>query len=276
MNNLALLNGEPASTIPMTDRGLQYGDGLFETIAIRAGQAEFLKLHLSRLELGCARLGIDYPGHQLLTQEINQLAQQQSMAVVKVQLSVNTETSGYLRSNVRVNRILRCTAVPQRSGSLKIKGIRLRLARHRLAINPVLAGLKHLNRLDNVIARNECGDALIQESVMLDTDGYVVEGTMSNIFLLSNACLMTPCLNNAGVDGIIRGVILKYARLAGMAVEIRKLTVSDLISADALFVTNSLIHIWPVQRFETHHYADFNIAAKAQQWVMEALERCAE
>jgi 4-amino-4-deoxychorismate lyase len=134
------------------------------------------------------------------------------------------------------------------------RGVAVRLCNTRLAINPVLAGIKHLSRLENVLARNEWHDSTIVEGLMMDTAGHLVEGTMSNIFVLSGGRLITPALTRCGVEGIIRQIIIEQlAPALSIPLVIRDMDISDVIKADSVFICNSLIGICPVRNIGCHH-----------------------
>ncbi|MEE9424902.1 MAG: aminodeoxychorismate lyase [Methylococcales bacterium] len=271
-----LINGKPVSVIDISDRGLQYGDGVFETIAVSHGQPEFLVRHLQRLQAGCQALGIECPQHHLLSDEIHMLCSQQHSGVVKIQITSGQSARGYRRPGpLSPNRIITCQASPEHSQQLYTSGIKLRLCRQRLSINPALAGIKHLNRLEQVIGRNEWNSADIHEAVMLDTDGYVIEGTMSNLFFVANGCLKTALLDRAGVAGIIRSVVIDQAKQAGVVVDIKRIKLNELLNADEVFMTNSVIGVWPVRQLETRAYQVGPTALQAQNWVTNASDRFA-
>lgn len=273
-HSLTLINGKPVSAVDISDRGLQYGDGVFETIAVRDGQPEFLTRHLQRLQLGCQTLDFDCPDHQLITDEIAVLCSQQQSAVIKIQITAGQSARGYRRPSLLApNRMVSCLPFPQYPQKLYTSGITLRLCRHRLSINPVLAGVKHLNRLNQVIARNEWNHSDIHEGVMLDADGYVIEGTMSNLFLVENGCLKTALLDRAGVAGIIRSVVIEQAQQAGVVVDIKRIKLNELLNADEVFMTNSVIGIWPVCQFETRTYTIGVTGLQAQNWISNAKDR---
>ncbi len=269
-----LINGKPVSVVDICDRGLQYGDGVFETIAVCHGQPEFLTRHLQRLQTGCQALGIDYPHHQLLSEEIGMLCSQQHSAVIKIQITAGQSARGYRRPGLlHPNRIITCLPFPEHPQQLHISGIKLRLCRQRLSINSGLAGIKHLNRLEQVIGRNEWNSADIHEAVMLDTDGYVIEGIMSNLFIVANGCLKTALLDRAGVAGIIRSVVIDQAKQAGIVVDIKRIKLNELLNADEVFMTNSVIGVWPVRQFETRPYQVGSTSLEAQNWVFNASDR---
>jgi 4-amino-4-deoxychorismate lyase len=144
-------------------------------------------------------------------------------------------------------RILQRHARPDYPASLQLDGIRVRLCRTRLSHNPALAGMKHLNRLEQVLARSEWVDTGIREGLIFDMDGHLVEGTMSNVFLVLDERLITPRLSSCGVAGVMRSVILELAEALGLPVQLASITAGQLSRADELFLTNSLIGIWPVR-----------------------------
>jgi 4-amino-4-deoxychorismate lyase len=136
-------------------------------------------------------------------------------------------------------------------------GVRLRLCDLRLAIQPRLAGVKHLNRLENVLAAAEWNDPEIAEGLLLDSESHVVEGTRSNLFLVSQGVLVTPKLSRCGVAGVQRGRVLAWALQHGIALQVRDVTLEEVRQADELFLTNSLIGLWPVRELEQRVWSDF-------------------
>jgi 4-amino-4-deoxychorismate lyase len=254
---MVLINGANEPNIPVTDRGFQYGDGLFETIEIQDGQAVFWRRHLRRLENGCRQLRIPFPDVRLLTEEAHSLCQDVARAVLKIIVTRGSGGRGYRQPDaIETTRVLSLHPFPDYPASLRQNGIAVRFCAAPLGLNPALAGLKHLNRLEQVLARAEWQDPDILEGLMLDMNGQVVEGTMSNLFLVKNAVLHTPPLHRCGVAGIVREVVLDACEKHGLPVALTPLTREDVLSADALFVTNSLIGLWPVRsvedsRFET-------------------------
>lgn len=247
-----LVNGSPAELLPLTDRGLLYGDGLFETLAIRAGHALAWPQHMARLQQGCQRLGIPSPDTGLLQTEMQQLCRQADTAVLKIIITRGSGGRGYLPpADGHPSRILSLHPWPDYPARLAHDGIRARICGHRLPDNPDLAGIKHLNRLDQVLARAEWDDPGIREGLMLDARGHVIEGTMSNVFVIESGRLLTPSLEQAGVAGILRAEILAWAREQQFPHEVSSLPLVRLEGAECVFVCNSLIGIWPVQGLQT-------------------------
>ena len=239
-----LVNGEPVDMINSQDRGLQFGDGLFETMAVRNGVVCFLSRHLRRLQHGCNILGIDKTNMKQLSTTLQLQAANHEQAVIKVIVTAGNSARGYKRSsNNQPNIIVKVSAMPEVDNERCIKAM---LCKTRLARQPSLAGIKHLNRLEQVLARKEWDDESIQEGLLLDTDNWLIEGTMSNIFLAKDGQLKTPDLSQCGVAGIMRSVVIDLAQAAGMVVNISQISGDELKAADEIFMTNSLFEIRPV------------------------------
>jgi len=128
-----------------------------------------------------------------------------------------------------------------------VAGVRVRLGRLRLGENPALAGIKHLNRLEQVLARREWSDAAIAESLLFSAGGALVSGTMSNVFLVRAGALATPRLERCGVEGVMRATVAQLAVAAGIDFREAQLGPDDLAQAEEIFLTNALIGIHPVR-----------------------------
>ena len=241
-----LINGAPDQLVAVGERALQYGDGLFETIAVRQGQAEFVDYHLQRLQVGCERLALNFSDWQALQDEIETLSKQYPDVVLKIILSRASGGRGYrIEPAQAVTRIVSAHALPDWPEDYAQTGIRVRVCDLRLSIQPRLAGIKHLNRLEQILARNEWQNEF-QEGLLLDYNDRLVEASMSNIFLVHDNCLMTPPLQDCGVAGVMRSVVIELAEQLGIQCSIRPLSVNNLDAQHELFVCNSLIGIWPV------------------------------
>ena len=246
---LAWLDGRAATQVSLLERALHYGDGLFETIACPGGRPRFLERHLARLAQGCTRLGIAPPELPQLADEVRRLAAGTSRAIVKVLLTRGEALArGYgLTGREQPNRILLRYAWPADDPALARQGVRVRVAALRLGENPALAGLKHCNRLEQVLARREWSDPGIHEALLFSSSGALVSGTMSNVFLVHGERLLTPRLERCGVTGVMRAVVLQAAHDAGIACEECVLRESDLAAARELFLTSALTGIRPVR-----------------------------
>ena len=242
------LNGQPlVEGVSPYDRGLHYGDGLFETIVCVKGQARLLSLHLERLSLGCERLRIALGDVAPLRAEIQNLAAA-GEALVKVIVTRGEAVArgyGWAGTEVASRLVIRYPLPPENSGARD--GIRAVVAKLRYGENPHLAGLKHLNRLEQVLARSEVPVEDAAELLVFSSCGNLVSGTMSNVFLVRQGRLLTPRLDRCGVAGVMRRVVLREAAAAGIPVEEDVLSQEHLASADEVFVTNARIGIWPVR-----------------------------
>lgn len=247
---MMLVNGQPSQFLPVADRGLQYGDGLFETLRVEAGEPRFWSRHLSRLRAGCDRLGIPPPDADVLQHEAHSLLKGQSRGVLKLTITRGSGPRGYRPPAAPTpTRILAFSPPAPPPSAAMHEGVDVRLCRMRLSRNPALAGIKHLNRLEQVMARSEWSDEY-QEGLMLDTSEQVVEGTMSNLFLIQGDALVTPDLSHCGVAGITRARVMEMARAWGLGCREEPVRVEDLWQAEGLFLTNTLIGLWPVRSLE--------------------------
>ena len=269
-----LLNGSSAREVSPFDRGLHFGDGLFETIACRRGRPRFLTLHLERLRLGCERLGIETGGLPDIQTEVRALASEVDNAIIKVILTRGTALArGYQASGrEKATRITFRYAWPKETATESQVGIRVRTAQLRLGENPALAGLKTCNRLEQVLARREWKDPGIAESLLFSSSGRLVSGTMSNVFVVEGSRLRTPRLDLCGVAGVMRRVVLREAGRAGIPVQEDVLGVDDLRQAEELFLTNARMGAWPVRELDGRPLEPGPVTRRMQQILAPLLE----
>ena len=243
----AWVNGTPATQVDYRDRGLHYGDGLFETMRVDDGRIPLLALHLDRMLFGCDRLRIPAPARRTLQREILRAAADRPAAVLKLIVTRGIGERGYRAPQpCHPTRLLICDDRPLRLAGDDGKRVRVRLCRTRLSENSALAGLKTLNRLDSVLARSEWSDPRISEGLMLDRDGHVVCGTMTNLFVGRNGQFVTPTLDRCGVAGVMRRWVLDTARVERISVREGRVSKVHLMRADEIFLTNAVIGIWTV------------------------------
>ena len=260
-----LLNGDRKHCIDFLDRGFQYGDGLFETIEVLNGIPIFFEQHLQRLLNGCEKLLIPLPDIKILKKEAHQLVQDAEKAVLKITITRGSGGRGYRQpTNPHPTRLLSLFPFPDYSQNFWQQGITVRFCKNQLGLNPSLAGIKHMNRLEQIIARAEWNSTNIQEGLMLDSKENIIEGTMSNLFLVKNNVLYTPVLNQCGIKGIIRNIIISLAKKNQIPITEKKLCKHDLQTADELFITNSIIGIWPVNQIEGQQYKVGTLTNKLQ------------
>ena len=266
------LNGQPLGAGLQRDRGLAYGDGLFETIAVRRGQPRLLERHVQRLAAGCQRLRIPCDVTQVAG-EIRAYAALLGEGVAKLLITRGDGLRGYAPpADPEVRRLLLGSPSPAYPEEHRLEGIALYPCTTRLASQPLLAGLKHLNRLEQVLARAEWSGTEHAEGLMLDQGGRPVEGVFSNMFLVHDGELLTPALDHCGVAGVMRGLILELAARDGLTVRVSPLVLDDLLQADEVFLCNSQYGIWPVRRYAAANWSVGPVTRKLQGSINEILE----
>jgi len=267
-----LINGAVQEQISFRDRGFQYGDGLFETLAITSGKPVFWDRHWRRLRHGAERLGLTPPPESLLREEAGVICTNQERAVLKIIITRGVSARGYGPVvGASPTRVLSLSPWPDYPAAYPQQGVAVRFCRMPLARNRFLAGVKHLNRLEQVLARAEWQDDY-QEGLMQDADGLVVEGTMSNVFVVSQGTLLTPDVSQCGVEGVMRGVVLECAAAASIPCRVADIRRQDILGADELFLTNSLIGLWPVRKLDGQEFTVGRLTRQLQQALYDAQE----
>lgn len=265
------VDGQPADHLPLSDRGLAYGDGLFETIAVRNGRMALLERHLARAAEGCQRLRIALDS-DLLQRELQAFAAELGEGVLKLILTRGDGLRGYAAPQQPPRRILLGNPPSAWPAAHREQGVRLFPCQTRLAHQPLLAGLKHLNRLEQVLARSEWQTADCAEGLMRDQAGNVIEGVFSNLFIVQDQRLLTPALDLCGVAGVMRGEILQRATAAGIDCRIQTLSLEQLLAADEVFLCNSLYGIWPVVALEARYWQPGPLTRRLQGCIADLLD----
>jgi 4-amino-4-deoxychorismate lyase len=260
----AVINGvlvnEGTHAISLEDRGLAYGDGVFETMRLHAGRVRFLDQHLARLREGCTRLGFTSPAEKTLRADIALLAGDHVNGVIKVIVTHGAGGRGYRpTTNLLPTRVVILYPPPSEVDQL---GVTVRWCATRLARNAQLAGIKHLNRLEQVLAQSEWNDPQIAEGLMLDTEGELVCATAGNLFIVSDGILATPDLRFSGVRGVMRAQVIDLAQRQGLVVEERAMRPDDLIGASEAFITNAVRGIRPIVSLDEHRWSIGNTTSR--------------
>lgn len=254
---LTWVDGRPQDTVSAVDRGLQYGDGLFETVLIDQGQALAWDQHLARLRRGCQALRLPEPPIMALEADRDDLCTRgPAQAVLKIILTAGGAGRGYARPQPPTwRRILSLAPAPEWPLAEYRDGIRARWCRQLWFPDPTLSGIKHLNRLTQVRARAEWDDPQIDEGLLRDPEGNVVGGTMSNLFVVHDGALLTPGLWHCGVAGTMRARVMRIAAAQGLSVRETALSVTDCLQADELFVCNAVRGIRPIRQLGARFFA---------------------
>lgn len=271
---ITIVNGATTSSIAVDDRGLAYGDGLFETMRFEVGQIPYLSFHLDRLFRDSSRLALNL-SREALTATLTDVLQQateakQNTGLLKVIVTRASGKRGYgVQGDESVNIIAQVFPAPDYSNQFAKEGVAVYLCDYRLPINPPVAGIKHLNKLDYVMASLEWNSKPFQEAILCDSGDRVVEASSRNIFIVRDDKLLTPRLNNAGVAGVMREIIIQNSEtVIARAVTEAELSIDDVLSADEVFLTNSVTGIWPVKEIMGKSYNNnYSISRALQAWL---------
>ena len=257
-----LINGSAEETISPLDRGLAYGDGLFESIRFIGASAPLWQRHMQRLDESCRRLHLLVPDAAQLWDEAISVSRDLPHAVVRITLTRGVGERGYaLPVSPSVTRIVAAFVAPVLPAKNYAQGVHVRVCELRLAAQPALAGIKHLNRLEQVLARAEWSDSAIAEGLLCDNDGRVVCATMANVFAVIDGALLTPSVDRCGVAGVARAEVLHAFPQA----RISDIPLDALRRAEEIFLTSSVRGIVPVSLLGDRVYAPGNITRTVQQ-----------
>jgi 4-amino-4-deoxychorismate lyase len=266
------IDGIRADALPADDRGLHYGDGLFETLTVRTGSVRFLEAHLTRLASGCKRLDIGFDSMAALRADIaTATSPSPPVAVLKIIVTRGSATRrGYAPAGNEVARRVLSSWPASPMPSLDT-GVDLRPTSHRLAEDRSLAGIKHLSRITNVMAAAEASKAGCFDALLMDAAGRVISGAMSNVFIAREGRVLTPRLDRCGVAGVMRAVVMRECASLGIEIAEGDLSPEDLFAADEAFITNVRIGVVPVRRVGEHSFR-MNTLARRLGTHIEALD----
>ncbi|EKC6207213.1 aminodeoxychorismate lyase [Cronobacter sakazakii] len=253
---MLLINGIEQGCLSATDRAVQFGDGCFTTARVRDGVVHLLEAHLARLHEGCERLMIPVPDIDTLRDEMRQAAQGQGSAVVKVIISRGAGKRGYSIAGCSApTRIVSRGTYPDFYSEWRERGVSLATSPVRLGRNPYLAGIKHLNRLEQVLIRTQLEQTPADEALVLDSEGWVTECCAANLFWRKGKAVFTPRLDQAGVDGLMRRHIIGLLNQSVWRLSEINAPASALEEADEVLICNALMPLVPVRSIDGHAYA---------------------
>jgi len=241
-----LVNGVQQNYIDIENRGLAYGDGLFTTAKIQNGHIQYFTAHIERLLSGCKKLGIAPPSREELINELSTVAKNYSLAVLKVMITACSGGRGYARAKRNEHDlIIMVHDFPKHYDAQASTGIKLGISKQQLGVNPMLAGLKHLNRLEQVLLRQELTSRADDDLLVTNINNEVIEATSANVFLFLRGKLHTPDINQSGVNGIMRQAILqRYPETI-----VKPFTLAELTKVEAMFICNCVMGVMPVATF---------------------------
>lgn len=245
-----LINGQQQDYLPASDRATQFGDGCFTTARIAEGEVCLLDAHLQRLRMACEKLLIPFTYWAELQREMIDIAKGNPRGVLKVIISRGAGGRGYSGAScLNPTRILSVSAYPAHYDAWRRDGISLALSPVRLGRNPMLAGIKHLNRLEQVLIRAHLEQSDADEALVLDSEGLITECCAANLMWRRGNDVFTPKMDQAGVNGIMRQFCLQHlAHSAFRVVEVHA-GVEALLDADEVVVCNALMPVVPVRAY---------------------------
>ena len=251
------INGKLTEKISIKDRAVQYGDGVFETIAVDNFVLKFWNEHYQRLNKGCRILKIKCPKESFLKKEINNFIKRikNKKFVLKIIISRGKGGRGYNPpKKIIPTRILGIYNWPNYPVKNYTKGIKINICKTRIALQPSLSRIKHLNRLEQILARSEWQNNIIAESLMMDLNNNIIEGTMSNIFGIKKNIFYTPDLLKSGVEGVMRSIIIKLLKKKKKKIIIKNISHKELLKFEEVFICNSIFGIWPVIKIQNKKF----------------------
>lgn len=264
MQLACLVNGELSAWVPAGDRGLAYGDGVFETLVVESGRPRFWQAHMDRLARGCELLRFGCVDQSVLLREVKTVAAGAPRCVVKIVVSRGSGGRGYAPpETANPVRVVAAYEFPDGVEAARRDGIKARVCELRLALQPALAGIKHLNRLEQVLASLEMRAFPGQEGILINQEGYLVSAISANLFLVAGDRLITPRMDRSGVRGVLRGLLLRDFKAR---VELRRVTLDMLDEADEVFMCNSVRGIIPITGIDARQWAVGPQTRSLQDW----------
>lgn len=263
-----LVNGEANGHVSPLDRGLAYGDGVFRTLKVLAHKPTWWADHYAKLAYDCSRLSLACPDEDVLLREIRSVMQTDTDAIVKIMITRGPGARGYaMPQAAKTTRIVMAGPLPKVSdpkADIQVRWCKLQLARQ-----AQLAGIKHLNRLENVLARQEWTDPAIIEGLLCDDTGAVIGGTRSNLFAMRDGVLLSPDLTFSGVAGVTRARVIRAAKRHGVEVQVGRLDVDNILTADEVFLSNSIVGLWRVAVLDNVLWQSTAWTEQFRQWIDE-------
>jgi 4-amino-4-deoxychorismate lyase len=267
---MILINGAAADSVAVTDRGLAYGDGVFRTVVVSQGTPRCWSRQYRKLKQDCAALDIACPAGDLLSKELARAAGATGVRVGKIIVTRGSGARGYAPPQPSApTRIVTASVLPQYPEAFSRSGISVHLCRIRLSFQPRLAGVKHLNRLENVLARAEWSDPSIAEGLLLDENGHAIGGTMTNMFIVEGGSVLTPGLSRCGVAGVTRERVMEAAASRGMVCREEQLTWQRVLDAQEVLLVNSVVGAWQVRECGNHRWEPGGLIGRVREWLDE-------
>lgn len=261
------VNGVESETLPINDRSTQYGDGFFTTMKVESGEIRLWPFHLERLVISAQRLGIASPNWEDIENQVHAIAKMISLGGIKILISRGAGGRGYSPEgcdNTQV--VISDFQYPAHYKQWQEKGIELGVSTVRLGLSsPLLAGMKHLNRLEQVLIKNDISKTAYLDAIVLDLNNHVIETSIGNLFWIKGDRIFTPKLSFSGVEGVMKKHIQQLAKEFQLELEEVSVALSELEKADEVFITNALFEIVPINAIVHQSFAQHKLTYRFQE-----------
>ncbi len=250
------VNGEVTNRVLVSDRAFAYGDGIFTTAKIVNGKVSQLEQHINRLINSCERLSISKVSFDELREQLRETAKHFDLAVLKVIITAGQGGRGYSRVGIESPTIvISVHDFPKHYLGWQKEGITVGDSKMNIGINPLLAGLKHLNRLEQVLIRKELDQSSYDDMLVFDINEYLIEASSANVFWKTKGKWYTPNVVNSGIAGLCRAAVLK----SNPEIEVVAVEKKNLVDINAMFVCNSVMGIVPIKRYNDQKLSIFEV-----------------
>ena len=243
------------ATVSPLDRGLLYGDGIFETIRVYEGKPFMLDAHLKRMAHGCSVISLPTPDVEEIKRWVMEALDANDLSDAYLRIVITRGPTGgvwHELENACPTLLILCKPYhPADFG----EGLRLRLSTFRSDEQSPLTRIKHTGLLWKIMARREARQAGVNDAIMLNTKGHVAEATSANAFWVRYGVLYTPSLESGILGGITREIVLEIAREQGMEVVEGHFAFEELLAAEEAFLTSSTWELAPIRSIEDMTFA---------------------
>lgn len=262
------LNGKRADSITLTDRSFQYGDGCFTTMLTRNGQIQHWQKHIDRMNACLDVLLIPRPDWKQVEKWLDQAVRSEPLAGVKIHISRGAGGRGYSPTQVTSpNVTISAFIYPPHYEQWSVDGVNLGVCQTRLGLNPMLAGHKHNNRLEQIMVKAELDDLQLPDGVVLDINGNVIETSMANLFWVKGGVVYTPALTHAGVSGVMRRVVLEVLEKMQIRSTVGHFELDSVLAADEVFISNSILGVAPIRQISSANFEIGTITKRIQETI---------
>tara|TARA_X000000368_G_C22959964_1_gene680526 strand:- start:269 stop:1081 length:813 start_codon:yes stop_codon:yes gene_type:complete len=270
LKNNFLINGSYSKKINPFDRGLAFGDGIFRTFLVKNSCPINWDMHYNKLKNDAKILQIKIPTKQQLITDIKKLFSTKKTFIGKIIITRGVSKQGYqFNKDIKNTRIVLKIVYKKINKKFLTDGVRLKVCKTRVSENSIFNGCKHLNRIDNVIAKSELKNYEF-DGLMLDKDGFINECASSNIFARFGKIILSPKQINAGISGVCKQIVIKNANLLGLKFKEKNIKLSELKAADEVIITNSIFGALYVNQIEEKNWKEEFCTAPLRKLIIKS------